>query len=140
MSSVISRARNKGISILPKEKEAQQEDKKRCGETETPSRGRRRSRDFWAVPEVPASPAAAAHLPHPHTTPAGEVPNLSFPRGSRGKLSTVPLANPTLKVIPYPPEQAMEKEKHCALVRNLHSLLWGQGRQGFGRGCQCLFS
>ena len=38
-----------------------------------------------------------------------KVASLSFPHGSRAKWSSFPQANPTLKVILYLPEQAMEK-------------------------------
>lgn len=56
-------------------------------------------------------------------------PVCPFPHGSRAKWSSFPLANPTLKVILYPPEQAMEKGPQPAFPSV------GAGVGGWGRQC-----
>lgn len=101
--------------------------------------GKAPSQVFQVLPPDPRPPTKGHQIrPDPalqhHPPPSKRWPVCPFPHGSRVKWSSVPLANPTLKVILYPPEQAMEKERFTA------RLPFRGGRGGVGRGRQCLFS
>ena len=129
-SPVVHRARNKAVSVLLNGGRRTRGGRSH-GQKVTPSLGRQKPGILGAAAgSTAAHPGASDQTgPSPEaSTPSEKWPGCPFPHGPRGKLSSFPLANLTLKVILYPLEQAMEKERFAA------RLPFRGGRGWSGRG------
>lgn len=128
-SPVVHRVRNKAVSVLLNGGRRRTRGGRRHGRRALPA-WEGTSRGFWALPLGPRPPTRGPQtrrdpvLQH-HPPPSEKWPGCPFPHGPRGKLSNFPLANPTLKVILYPPEQAMKKEKFAARLPFRGGQGWG---------------
>lgn len=132
-SPVLTKARNEGVSVLLKRKKDGYEEGEGMGRRLLPTWEGTKPGFPGAAPGSTAAHQGALQIRpdpalqhHPHPPKGGR--SVHFPHGSRAKWSSVPLANPTLKVILYPPEQAMEKKGSRPAT-----LPWGLGG-GVGRG------